>query len=34
MLLLHAGPLKATPKAKPLRALLLERTVLNEQEVG
>lgn len=33
-LLIHAGPLKATPSAKPLQALLLERTVLDEREVG
>jgi hypothetical protein len=33
MLLLHAGPLKATPMATPLKALLEDRTVLNEQEV-
>jgi hypothetical protein len=34
LLLIHAGPLKATPDALPLQQLLLERTVLNEQEVG
>jgi hypothetical protein len=33
MLLIHAGPLKATPGAKPLQTLLSERTVLNDQEV-
>jgi hypothetical protein len=34
LLLIHAGPLKATPSGQPLQQLLLERTVLNEQEVG
>lgn len=34
LLLIHAGPLKATPGALPLQQQLLERTVLNEQEVG
>lgn len=34
LLLIHAGPLKATPDAQPLQQLLLERTLLNEQEVG
>jgi hypothetical protein len=34
MLLIHAGPVKATPGRMPLQSLLLERTVLSEQEVS
>jgi hypothetical protein len=34
LLLIYVGPLKPTPGALSLQQLLLERTVLNEQEVG
>jgi hypothetical protein len=34
MLLIHAGPVQATPGRMPLQSLLLERTVLSEQEVS
>jgi hypothetical protein len=34
VLQLHVGPVRSTPRGKLLQELVLERTVLNDQEVS